>query len=356
MVASVRYAWVDYARLLSAFGVVIFHYCSKGIDEAQAGLGVARFPILSAIADYGYLGVNFFFIISGFVIFFSALGRTPGQFAAARVVRLYPAFLFCMTLTVLVVMGLGAPISAVQYLGNLTMVPAVIGVIPVDGVYWTLVPEILFYAMIFIAMAARALKYPRALVAVAVLVTSASVFSGIMVPYFDGFAPLFPAGCALALFYRNPRDRLVLGLFMIAAVTSVTSTYQFAENLRMERVPALSPTIAAAIVAAMFAAFLWFRTRDVKNGERAKAFGALTYPLYLLHSAIGFAILSLVQTEANKWVVTPLVVGFIALLAWAVAVQVEARYKVTWRLLADRIINRPITTILRFRGYRLRSS
>lgn len=328
----------------------MFHYFSKGVLDGQTGPGVGRFPVLSAISDYGYLGVNFFFIISGFVIFFSALGRTPGQFASARVVRLYPAFLFCMTLTALVTTVVGTrSISAFEYLVNLTMLPAVLGVEPVDGVYWTLAPEIFFYVMIFFAMLAGALKYPRALVAVAVLVTSASVFSGIMVPYFDGFAPLFAGGCALALFYRNPRDWLVLGLSMIAAVTSVISTYQYAETM-MDRFPDLSPTIAATIVAVMFAAFLLFRTRDVKNGERAQAFGALTYPLYLLHSQIGFAIMMLVQTEANKWVVTPLVAGLMTLLAWFVAVQIEARYRVTWKLLADRMINRPIATILRVRA------
>jgi peptidoglycan/LPS O-acetylase OafA/YrhL len=66
-------------------------------------------PALQWLGHYGFLGVPVFFIISGFVIAFSAEGRTPREFAIARFTRIYPTFLLCMTLTFLALLAFGAP-------------------------------------------------------------------------------------------------------------------------------------------------------------------------------------------------------------------------------------------------------
>jgi peptidoglycan/LPS O-acetylase OafA/YrhL len=52
-----------------------------------------------------------FFVISGFVIAYSAEGRTATGFAIARFSRIYPTFVFCMTLTCLAIAFLGVPTS-----------------------------------------------------------------------------------------------------------------------------------------------------------------------------------------------------------------------------------------------------
>jgi len=41
---------------------------------------------------HGYLGVNLFFMISGFVILWTARDRTPSGFVLSRITRLYPEF------------------------------------------------------------------------------------------------------------------------------------------------------------------------------------------------------------------------------------------------------------------------
>lgn len=50
------------------------------------------FPGASACAAYGWLGVEIFFVVSGFVICMSAWGRGVGEFAASRISRLFPAY------------------------------------------------------------------------------------------------------------------------------------------------------------------------------------------------------------------------------------------------------------------------
>lgn len=53
-------------------------------------------PLLHEIRRYGWLGVEFFFVISGFVICMSCWGRTPAQFTVSRIARLFPAYWYAV--------------------------------------------------------------------------------------------------------------------------------------------------------------------------------------------------------------------------------------------------------------------
>ena len=97
-------ATLDLLRLAAALAVVFFHYFFRG--AAAEGALAEGYPAVAPFALYGYLGVNLFFLISGFVIAWSAQGRFWQEFAIARFVRLYPGYLLCMTITFAVVMGL----------------------------------------------------------------------------------------------------------------------------------------------------------------------------------------------------------------------------------------------------------
>jgi peptidoglycan/LPS O-acetylase OafA/YrhL len=69
---------LDGLRLLAALMVCMYHFAGKNGEVAQSwhqSPGV-MFPTLSRFATYGSLGVQFFFVISGFVICMSSWGRT----------------------------------------------------------------------------------------------------------------------------------------------------------------------------------------------------------------------------------------------------------------------------------------
>jgi peptidoglycan/LPS O-acetylase OafA/YrhL len=128
---SQRLVELDALRVLAAFSVIGDHYV----------IGAHLSSWLSSGARFGFLGVNLFFMISGFVIMLSATGSKPFDFVVARIARLYPAFWTAVTLTavtVLLLQGESAGITWQQYLVNLTMVPEYVGVDSIDGVYWTL--------------------------------------------------------------------------------------------------------------------------------------------------------------------------------------------------------------------------
>src|SRR5258708_29782648 len=142
MVGSRGYVYgIDIIRFLAALSVVGFHlgYLNDIADFRPIWPGVW----------FGWIGVEIFFVISGFVIANSANGKSPMQFLKGRALRLYPAAWCCATLT-LIVRSLVSdePFAALlpSYLRSLALSPKGPWI---DDVYWTLAIEIGFYALIF---------------------------------------------------------------------------------------------------------------------------------------------------------------------------------------------------------------
>lgn len=145
---------LDLLRLVAVLAVVLYHYGYWGPDPK--GAAHLALPWLAPVAKYGFLGVPGFFVISGFVIAYSAEARTATGFAIARFSRIYPTFVFCMTLTFLTIVLSGAPhfeTGIAQWLANLLIAAPALGQPYMDGAYWSLVIEVVFYAWVTIFIA-----------------------------------------------------------------------------------------------------------------------------------------------------------------------------------------------------------
>ena len=88
---------IDLLRFFAALAVVFFHYSFRGY--AADAMSIMPYPLLASLSKYGYLGVELFFMISGFVILMTAANGSLRSFAISRIVRLYPAFWACCTVT-----------------------------------------------------------------------------------------------------------------------------------------------------------------------------------------------------------------------------------------------------------------
>jgi peptidoglycan/LPS O-acetylase OafA/YrhL len=132
---------IDVIRFLAALSVVGFHlgYLNNAAD----------FRFIWPVTWFGWIGVEVFFVLSGFVIANSANGASPMQFLKGRALRLYPAAWCCAIFTLFVRSAVsGEPLADVlpSYLRSIALVPKGPWI---DDVYWTLAIEIGFYALIF---------------------------------------------------------------------------------------------------------------------------------------------------------------------------------------------------------------
>lgn len=337
----VRYYEIDLLRFLAALSVVLFHYTFRGY--ASEHYSPIPFLGLGRVTRYGYLGVELFFLISGYVVLLSAQGKTVRQFLQSRVTRLYPAFWVACTLTFLVerVWGPGPAETQMnpalhaglgQYAYNLTMLHDFLGVPPLDGSYWSLTVEIAFYVLISLLIAYRLLPHLNLclLLWLGTTLLPAITHSGsfYVTLFFPDFAPYFVAGMLFFLL-QQPQGRSWqrYGLLALAYGLAVRAAIAQAHQMSAAFHAAVLPVVAVVAVTLFFGLFYAITSRRLRlnNFTWLAGFGTLTYPLYLIHSNIGFIIFHRLGHLVDKYV---LLGGTLLLMlgaAWLIHTLVEKR-------------------------------
>lgn len=330
-----RYHEVDALRLLAASCVLLFHYLFRS-STTNPVLAHTGFSDPLGIVHYGNLGVELFFVISGFVILNSAWHRTPSGFLAARVGRLFPAFWVACTLSAIVMAIEPAgrfTITFGRWLANLTMASTTYGVGYVDGVYWTLTIELAFYLLI--AVLVKVGISTERVIALSIVWLGVSVIHGVghlptwmSVLLVPAWAPYFVAGMMFSLIARYGwqwRFIVPLGIAYIGC-DGYALNYFGAESARYDTV--WSPPVVLAAITAIFLVFAAIASGVTVPGARwVGAAAGITYPLYLLHENIGYVGLdTLHRYGVNRWLALAIVVASVVALAWLVHVAVENRY------------------------------
>jgi peptidoglycan/LPS O-acetylase OafA/YrhL len=321
---------LDGLRFLAAMLVVSYHY--MGLPYGWGHVTRKTFPTLSLPASYGWLGVELFFLISGFVICMSAWGRSLGDFFVSRVVRLYPAYWFAVLATT-GVLALWSrwdrPLPLRDVLTNLTMLQAPLGVTRVDGVYWTLWNEMTFY-LLFAVVVWKGLTYRRT-VLFCVLWTIASflvgggsdpVLNNIVDPQYSSF---FIGGIAFYLMHRFGQDLLLWGIVAVNFLVGqekMTADFQHAQQLVGRTLPGWPVTVALAVFYLLIAgiALGWF---PAVRWSWLTVAGAVTYPLYLLHEEIGWTVFHHFVHRANPLALVIGTAAAMVVIAWLVHRLVE---------------------------------
>ncbi|GID32532.1 peptidoglycan/LPS O-acetylase OafA/YrhL [Paractinoplanes brasiliensis] len=336
---------LDGLRLICALAVAGYHFGdSWRLDGVRPP---AHFlPHGAPVLIYGFLGVEVFFLISGFVICMSAWGRTVRGFVASRIARLYPAFWTGVLLTATVVTAVpltaGVPVSGVpglrEILVNLTMLPEPLNTPLVDTVYWTLWIELRFYLVIACLVASGGLTDRRLR-----LLGTGWLIAALVLPAFPGaplrevvmpdFAPYFIAGMTMFLLRRSPADwrswALLGGCWLISLQRITVRALDLKPGFEVPVWPALA--LITVAYAALLAVALGLTDR--LDWRRLTTAGALTYPFYLLHQRIGYSMIRTAHTHTGL----PAPV----LIAGAVGVLLAAAW------LVHRWVERPLAPVLK---------
>jgi peptidoglycan/LPS O-acetylase OafA/YrhL len=286
-----RLAFIDALRGLAASWVMVFHF----YNELTRGGQVQRVPSpLHELLRHGMLGVNVFFVLSGFVIAMSVGSErvTPGfvgRFALRRSIRLDPLYwlvIFLMYGVLLVSRGpLGAATGDAEWkiiLLNMLYLDELVGVPVIVHVGWTLCLEFQFYLVyvIVLGVAQRVARVlGRVLVFVPLLFWSLAIMADLLpLPtpgLFIGAWCMFFLGAAVAWVVAGASRAWLLVFVPVAAVLALHFD--------------LGLGVSAATAAMLYLAGERGR-RDWLAWRPLQYLGRISYSLYLVHPLVGHRI------------------------------------------------------------------
>lgn len=286
-----RFVEIDAIRGVSALIILIHHY-TKYIYSLH---GEGAIP---GVIEYGKYTVQFFFVISGLLIFMT-LDRAehPKYFVVSRFSRLYPAYWVCMTLTALVITISPYynyhPVTFIQYAANLTLFQHWMHIEDMDGVYWTLAVEMCFYILIFLVFILRKQHKIEQIGMVWLLVMLGVYFlmQNNLLPAINYYylVPLLKNGdlfIAGIFFYQLKNDPFAKRKYWLILCCLAT---HFIINTTEE-------SIAIGLIFVVMFLFVTNRTSFLR-GKAVFFLGYICYPLYLLHQYIGYEIINFLEAH-----------------------------------------------------------
>ena len=257
------------------------------------------------VAGLGQLGVDFFFVLSGFIIFAAHrddIGRPERvrDYALKRAIRLLP-----LLWTVVVGWGLlrlimGAPVVPIEFARSILLWPSTGPTMPV--VVWTLRHELLFYLAFAVLMAwpaggtALFAIWGAASLLQAMWALDGQAIGGAWSLILSGYTIDFLLGAGVAWLHRA--NRLPRGLWVMpAAVLALTAAWWLSRLLGLGQHAMLDYTGPGAAFGTMllglgFAAVL-VGLLALEHHRLAPAWavslGAASYAIYLVHGPVNSA-------------------------------------------------------------------
>ncbi len=305
-----RFLMIDGLRGIAAMMVVFFHF-----NEALKD--VVSFPRwVHTTLQHGDLGVDVFFVLSGFVIPYSVRNgvHTPkylAKFALRRSIRLDPplwATLFLEVVLIRLVLqaypGMGTPIpDAGQIAANAAYLQVFLGIDSIVTVLWSLTFEVQFYLVVVGSLvilhlvrtrfdSGNLIHYLASGLSVVAFAYSVLIWHEVLPNPLRGlFIQRWFQFYLGALAWLAVAGRIRLRTFVAASAFCLISALVFAENDYR-----FWSTNAALFASALIVwASLTQRMSKLLAGPTLQFLGKVSYSLYLLHLVTGWRFIALMK-------------------------------------------------------------
>ena len=331
-------ASVVFSHLVGVFWYMQDYLTIITLAPAQGG----AVPTLATATKFdwfqpGPFGVGLFFLISGLVVPISLEKHTAGSFLAARALRIYPTYMAGLAVQLLVLMaasriwGHPLPYDWTTILANALLIHDITGHPSIDLVNWTLTIELRFYLLIaFLAPWVRrghlAAVFGPAIAAclgafvlsrwMAAAGTPNSAWFSFTISSQLPFLVLMLAG---VLFNFHVRGRLgtpglLGGVLAMAALTAFA--WWFSVLRGQFTYVLINDFYALALFSAAYAA-----RRHLPANRILDALAAISYPLYLVHTTLGYFVLKALMLLAGFSYLPALATAVLAVAAVAISLH-----------------------------------
>jgi len=291
---------VQYLRGIAAVMVVVSH-CYLYASKTSPGL--AALPWMPA---YGFFGVAIFFVISGFIMYFTSRDRWSGSaeeakgFALRRLHRIVPLYWLVTAITIAMILVAGADDAHVklswrEVVQSLLFFPYGFNGInfrPIVGVGWTLDFEMFFYALFATGLLLpRRLGLPLVLgliVATIAIGATGALGRSPAAAFAQPIVGLFGVGILLGWAHEQLQFRLsywrgsaLLYVFLLVSPIVLAAAPRIESQLWFN--PVLWSYATVCVVVGVFTA----APRRMSAAERfGLLLGGASYLLYLIHPLV----------------------------------------------------------------------
>jgi peptidoglycan/LPS O-acetylase OafA/YrhL len=349
---------LDGLRGFAILMVVLFHAYARWPDH----LSFASDTKSIFLFKYGYLGVQLFFMISGFVIFMS-LDKSSGivDFLKKRWLRLFPAMLMVsvaiyLSASFFFERPAGQP-GLLDLIPGLTFIhPEIVSraigikVLGLEGAFWSLYVEMMFYVFSGVLYFVLGREYILKSIFCACVISTVVVFTidvlGAYIELLSNLSSVFGLvgfrhygwffiGCFI---YEQVHKRVggadVLMLVMVILC-----------NLYFGRSDVFALIFMLLVMLLFYFSFCSEKIKALFVNRFFMFFGLISYPLYLVHeNMMVSAVIKIIKFDVLYPVLTPVVpIVLLSLFSYCIVrsepvIRDFIKYKMLWKLLYERLL------------------
>ena len=274
---------IQLGRAVAAILVVLYHG-GRMLPQYLGNIGLAKY------FTFGNAGVDFFFVLSGFIIFYVHQQdiNNParlGRYVFRRITRIYPIYwvVTLLAMMLLVAKGNWADVAPLRVITSFLLIRTESP--PIVGVAWTLCHEVMFYAVFAL------LIYSRRIGLYAIALWTAVVGFGLFVPHAE--MPLhfienpyhieFVLGALAAYLARARPVRIAPALAGLGIAAFLVVGLKFNDlAIAHEFVGRLMFGLSSMLI--VYGLAVWESGDDVQYPRWAAYLGAASYSIYLVHT------------------------------------------------------------------------